>query len=104
MPVCGWVVRMTGEPGRWEEARRALARLRGITVGEPQGPRLPVVSEGEDPAEVYAVPERLLSVPGVAHVDLVFSDLSDVHRVPGAALRRGGRRRGPESSAAPREV
>ena len=94
MPVCGWVVRLSHPESDAEACRAALAEWPGVTVGPVQGQSLPVVTESAAPGEVYAFPDRLMALPWVLHVDLAFSDLSDIDAVPEVQLRQGLRRRG----------
>lgn len=103
MPVCGWVVRFSGAQEALA-ARAPLAAIPGASPGEAHGLSVPLVTESADAAEVYDVPERAMAIPGVVHVDLVFSDLSDVGQVPESTIRRGLRRRSSPHSLANGEV
>lgn len=94
MPVCGWVVWLDEDPKTWSKTHETLALLPRVTVGEGQGSRLPLVTESTDPAHAHIAHRQLMAVPGVIHVDLAYSDLSDVESVSESVLRMGARRRG----------
>lgn len=94
MPICGWVIRLSREPELWETSLETLRSWEGVTLGALTGLSVPIVTESEDPGAVYDIPQRLMTLPGVIHVELVFSDLSDIDQVPDATLRRGMGRRG----------
>ena len=68
----------------------------GLTLGEPQGARVPAVLE----ADTYAAHDRALDAlhrdRGIASVDIVFHDFSDVDAFGPGSLS-GGRRRRRES-------
>jgi hypothetical protein len=79
MPVSGVVITLVDD----EEARRqALATLSGdprLTLGEAMGTRLPAVIETETIGEgVRMVRDELPGVEGIAFVDVVSVDFSDL--------------------------
>ena len=80
MAICGLVITLSRSD---EERPVTVARLRAepaLTLGEPQGPRLPAVLEVRDRAELRERWERLLDTPGVTHVDLAFAGVCPSQR------------------------
>jgi hypothetical protein len=68
------------------EASAALAELATkpeVTVGTPNGPRYPVVLSTETRQADKALWKWVQALPGVAHVELVFVDFSDLHAEEG---------------------
>jgi hypothetical protein len=76
MPISGLVITLE----RLESRTPLLARLEAdprISVGPPQGLRLPVVTDTPDSEEGEALVRELFSLPGVCFVDVVSIDFSD---------------------------
>lgn len=67
-----------GHTGSAREATlAALAREPCIELGEPEGPRVPAVSETPTLREGRDLVERLLATTGVAHVDVLSVNFED---------------------------
>ena len=58
-----------------------LAPVRHLTLGEPTGQRIPVMVDTPDRAADRTVWRHLERLPGVAHIELVFTDFSDLKEV-----------------------
>ncbi len=101
MPVSALVV--TLDAG--ERARRGvlyvLSRDPRVSVGEPVGERLPVVTETVTLEESEDVAEQLLQVPGIRFVDVVSVDFSDVADIPHGSAGRSKRANGGRERGAP---
>lgn len=101
MPISALVV--TLDAG--ERARRGvlyvLSRDPRVSVGEPVGERLPVVTETVTLEESEDVAEQLLQVPGIRFVDVVSVDFSDVADVPHGSAGRSRRANGGRERGAP---
>lgn len=78
MPILGAVLTLRGGPEDWAETSRALAQDPALTLGQPTGPRLPVVLDTPDRAADRAAWRRVSHHPGVAHADLISADFSDL--------------------------
>ncbi len=76
MPTFGFV--LTLAPSAETSTLAALAREAGITLGELQGRRLPVVLELAPPQHAEPRIEAWLALPGVLHVDYAFAAFDDL--------------------------
>ena len=76
MPVHSAVLTLdrTRKPGTIERLRD----VPWLTLGDPQDLRLPVVADPPDRPSDKALWRVLERDPGVLHIDLVFSDFSDL--------------------------
>lgn len=72
MVISGWVLTLVGDEALRATALHVLATEPGLELGEmtPQG-RLPVASEAADARAARDLLERLRSLPGVLHADVV---------------------------------
>ena len=77
MPIFGFVLTLTAASGT-SRALEALAREPGVTLGAPNGSRLPVVLELEAHADPEARVAGWLALPDVLHVDYAFADFDDL--------------------------
>jgi len=75
MPISALVV--TLDPALGEVAREVIATDPRVTLGEPQGNRLPVVTETETLSAGEELLRELGRIPGVLNVDVVGIDFSD---------------------------
>ncbi|MCC6646042.1 MAG: hypothetical protein IT374_10780 [Polyangiaceae bacterium] len=78
MPIGALVVTLDPDPARRAAALLALSADARVTVGEPRGGRLPVVSDTATLEEGDRLFRELAEVPGVLFVDVVSVDFSDL--------------------------
>ena len=71
MPVSGLVLTFSGTPSQSREALNAIRLHGAFTPGELSGRWLPVAMEARDDAESRKWHDWLMSLPGVAYVDVV---------------------------------
>lgn len=90
MPISGLVLTLSEDPGLRLALLDALRLVPRVTVGEPRGGRLPIVTETGSIREDEALFEELVRTPGVLAVELAYHDFSDVEDFGG---RPPGRRR-----------
>ncbi|TVQ62275.1 MAG: hypothetical protein EA379_05430 [Phycisphaerales bacterium] len=86
MPVSGLVLTLSRNDADRAAALTALDRREGVSIGEPQGHRLPIVVDTPCSEDDRAVWEWLHTLPGVLFVDLVCADASE--DAPAGAARR----------------
>jgi len=72
MPISGLVITVANEADTLVLVRSALALEPGLTLGETQGPRIPAVLEAADEDASKLAHDRLVRMPGVVQVDVVF--------------------------------
>jgi hypothetical protein len=77
MSVSGIVITFAREADLAARARAAIAREEWLEYGVPAGSRLPAVIEAPDPRAARELVERLVRLPGVASVDVVFVGTED---------------------------
>ncbi|MDO9280689.1 MAG: hypothetical protein Q7U06_02205 [Pseudomonadota bacterium] len=84
MPILGAVVTLAPLPSHVvPDVHAAIAAVPGVVaLGEPIGPRLPIVIEIATRREDEAVIDALLAIPGVMGFDLAFADFSDLTGAP----------------------
>ncbi|MBT3218559.1 MAG: molybdopterin-dependent oxidoreductase [Proteobacteria bacterium] len=70
MPVLGAVVTLCSNAALRQGAIDDISDIPFVTVGEPQGHRLPIVIETSEPREEKAVWRSVLAVDGVVHAGL----------------------------------
>ena len=104
MPICGWVINLSGDDRVQKRTAARLARLPGIELGTRQGSRLPLISEGDKVEDVDAFEEAALSDPDIAFINLVYSDFSDIDSVDATRLMRRKRRQPRQQGALSEEV
>lgn len=78
MPVLGAVAHISPEPGLRLKALAALAATPGLTFGELQDDRVPLVIEALDRRDGDLRWEALGAMPGVLHLELAYADFSDL--------------------------
>lgn len=76
MPISSYVLRCA--PQDQPAARRALAKIDGVTVGEATDTGLPVVADTATTRGAEELGERLQQVPGVKSAVLVYHNFEDV--------------------------
>ena len=89
MPVFGFVLTLERSRGARLPALRALLGEPGLTLGELQGARLPLVLETIADEPPQARVERWLQTPGIVHVDYVFADFADLANDANDASEQG---------------
>ncbi len=77
MPVCGLRITLCDEPIARAEALRVLGQDSRCELGPERLPFVAVVTVTETPAEQRDLHDRLLAVPGVIHVDVVFVEVEE---------------------------
>lgn len=77
MPICGAVLHLSERAELRQAALDALARDSRITLGEPQGTRLPVVFDTVDAREDDELWREVLRIDGVMHADVVVASFDD---------------------------
>lgn len=77
MPISALVITLRGSPPEREHALAELAREPCIELGEVRGRRLPAVSETPTLEAGRSLVERLLSMTGVEHVDVLSIQFED---------------------------
>lgn len=90
MPVAGLVLSLADDADLRRGALAALLSEPRITLGEPQGATLPIVTEADDIPTQDALWAEIENTPGVTAVALVCLDFEDVEAfdVPARRLRR----------------
>lgn len=90
MPVAGLVLSLHDDPALRRGALAALLADPRVTLGEPQGDALPIVTETDDIPTQDALWAEIENTPGVTAVALVCLDFEDVDTfdVPARRLRR----------------
>ncbi len=78
MPVVGAVFHLSADPALRAEGLRQLEADARVTLGELQGPNLPVVVETASQREDDRFWEELEAVPGIDQIVIAFADVSDV--------------------------
>jgi nitrate reductase NapAB chaperone NapD len=77
MPISGLVVTLDREPEARDRALAALTIDPRVTCGEPQGLRLPIVTETDDLESAEDLVEALGRIPGISFVDVVSVHFDD---------------------------
>jgi len=75
MVISGLVVKI--EDPRQADVANALESHRGITLGEIDGARIPLVLEADDDRASRLAHDQIESLPGVVSVDVVFCGFDD---------------------------
>jgi len=86
MPILGAVVHLPQDSHTRLQVQSALAGMPGLTFGECQGDRLPVVVESDSRQQDKLRWDRLQALPGLAHVELDYADFSDLVLSPSEAV------------------
>lgn len=92
MPVLGLVIGVSSDASPGDVAAE-LERLGDVRCGEANGPRLPVTLARDDASSLDEALRAVADVAGVAVVDVVFHEFSDVSVAPDALVRPRERRR-----------
>jgi nitrate reductase NapAB chaperone NapD len=88
MPIAGLVLTLDGRPQA--PLKAALAQAPGVSLGEPQGTRLPIVLESASQQAFDVACRELAALHGVLQVELAFADFSDLPELADyVPLRRG---------------
>ncbi len=77
MPISALLITLRHTVQDRDAVLAVLAREPGIELGEPEGPRVPAVSETPTLAEGRRLVERLVETSGVAHVDVLSVNFED---------------------------
>lgn len=90
MPVAGLVLSLSEDVDLRRGALAALLSEPRVTVGDPAGALLPIVTETDDIPTQDALWAEIENTPGVTAVALVSLDFEDVETfdVPASRLRR----------------
>lgn len=75
MAVTGLIITLSGDPEASEEARRAMEGHDLLSLGEPNGRKVPVVADAPSQEDDMAVWQWLNELNGVDFVDVVYVDV-----------------------------
>jgi hypothetical protein len=79
MPIAGLVLTLTAQSADERlQLMAAVAETPGVTLGEPHGPRVPLVLEAASHQALDQAWLALDALPGVQLVELAFADFSDL--------------------------
>jgi nitrate reductase NapAB chaperone NapD len=78
MPVAALVVTLDADPTQQRNALLSLTADVQVTLGRPNGLRLPVVIEGNDDQDTLIALQRAERTVGVVLIEVVSVDFSDV--------------------------
>lgn len=77
MAICGLVITLSQDPDQRSHAKQFLASADGLTLGEPNGQRIPAVLETGGKADYRQRWDELQAMTGVTHLDLTYVNFED---------------------------
>ena len=90
MPIAGLQLTLDPNPELAADAIGALRSRTEIEMGTPRGQALPVMTDVDGTRESSALHQWIASLPGIAHVDLVYAapehDSTSSRMTPAKAL------------------
>ena len=75
MAIAGLVITLSGDPAASEEAWRAMEGHELLSLGKPNGRKVPVVADAPSQEDDMAVWQWLNELNGVEYVDVVYVDV-----------------------------
>ena len=78
MPVLGAVAHLSTDPTERLRCLAALGAIPGLSFGEEQDTRLPIVVESDSRQQDRERWKQVEAAPGLTHLELAFVDFSDL--------------------------